>query len=106
MHPIAAAFHISMLEVTFVITITLWMRLIGATASGWICDRIGRKPLTIAILGYPVCNFAAGLSPLWGIGYAIPMMVGTMVFASSYVAALLLGPETKGKELVADLLTA
>jgi SHS family lactate transporter-like MFS transporter len=42
----------------------------------------------------------------WGIGYAIPMMVGTMVFASSYVAALLLGPETKGKELVADLLTA
>jgi MFS family permease len=65
MHPIAAAFHISMLEVTFVITITLWMRLIGATASGWICDRIGRKPLTIAILGYPVCNFAAGLSPLW-----------------------------------------
>ena len=31
------------------------------------------------------------------------MMIGTMVFASSYIAALLIGPETKGKELVADL---
>ena len=64
MHPIAQSFHVSILAVTFVFTITLWMRLLGATASGWIGDRIGRKkPLMIAILGYSFCNLAAGLAP-------------------------------------------
>ena len=64
MHPIAQTFNVSMTAVTFVFTITLWMRLLGATASGWLGDRIGRKkPLMIAILGYSLCNFAAGFSP-------------------------------------------
>ncbi len=64
MHPIAEEFHVSMTSVTLVFTITLWMRLIGATASGWLGDRVGRKaPLMISILGYSACNFAAGLSP-------------------------------------------
>ena len=64
MHPIAQTFSVSMTAVTFVFTITLWMRLVGATASGWMGDRIGRKtPLMIAILGYSLCNFAAGFSP-------------------------------------------
>jgi hypothetical protein len=26
-----------------VLTITLWMRLFGATANGWLAERIGRK---------------------------------------------------------------
>ena len=61
---IAKTFDVSMLSVTFVFTITLWMRLLGATASGWLGDRIGRKtPLMIAILGYSLCNLAAGLAP-------------------------------------------
>ena len=34
------------------------------------------------------------------------MMIGTMIFALSYIAALLAGPETKGKELVAELSVA
>ncbi len=64
MHPIAEEFHVSMTSVTFVFTITLWMRLVGATASGWLGDRLGRKlPLMISILGYSVCNFIAGFSP-------------------------------------------
>jgi SHS family lactate transporter-like MFS transporter len=64
MAPIAKQFGVSMTEVTFVFTITLWMRLVGATASGWLGDRLGRKkPLMIAILGYSLCNFAAGFSP-------------------------------------------
>jgi hypothetical protein len=64
MHPIAQTFGVSMTAVTFVFTITLWMRLLGATASGWLGDRLGRKkPLMIAILGYSLCNFAAGFSP-------------------------------------------
>jgi SHS family lactate transporter-like MFS transporter len=64
MHPIADEFHVSMTSVTFVFTITLWMRLVGATASGWLGDRLGRKlPLMISILGYSACNFIAGFSP-------------------------------------------
>ena len=64
MHAIAQEFNVSMTSVTFVFTITLWMRLLGATASGWIGDRVGRKlPLMISILGYSLCNFIAGFSP-------------------------------------------
>jgi SHS family lactate transporter-like MFS transporter len=40
------------------------MRLVGATASGWMADRLGRKvPLMISIFGYSMCNFIAGFSP-------------------------------------------
>ena len=64
LHPIAETFHVSMTAVTFVFTITLWMRLVGATSAGWLGDRMGRKaPLMISILGYSACNFAAGFSP-------------------------------------------
>ena len=41
--PIAKEFNVPVPEVAAVLTITLWMRLVGATASGWLADRIGRK---------------------------------------------------------------
>jgi MFS family permease len=41
--PIAKEFDVPVPEVVFVLTVTLWMRLVGATASGWLADRIGRK---------------------------------------------------------------
>src|SRR5208283_1675927 len=64
MVPISQEFHVSLTEVTAVFTITLWLRLIGATGSGWLADRIGRKkPLMISILWYSICNFIAGFSP-------------------------------------------
>lgn len=47
MHPIAQTFDVSMTAVTFVFTITLWMRLIGATTSGWFGDRLARNSHTI-----------------------------------------------------------
>ncbi len=59
-----------------------------------------------AIWGGLVAPVVAYFANTWNLGYAIPMMVGTMIFASSYIAALVLGPETKGKELVAELLAA
>jgi SHS family lactate transporter-like MFS transporter len=62
--PIADEFHKSTAEVAIVFTLTLWMRLIGAVAAGWLADRIGRKkPLMISILWYSICNFIAGFSP-------------------------------------------
>ncbi len=72
---------------------------VRATASGF-CYHQG------AIWGGLVAPIIAYFATVWGLGYAIPMMIGTMVFASSYIAALWLGPETKGKELVADLVVA
>jgi MFS transporter, SHS family, lactate transporter len=64
MVPISQEFKVPLTAVTAVFTITLWMRLVGATASGWLADRIGRKkPMMVAIAWYSVCNFAAGFSP-------------------------------------------
>jgi SHS family lactate transporter-like MFS transporter len=61
---IAKEFGVPMTEVAFLFTVTLWLRLVGATGSGWVADRIGRKgPLMISILGYSACNFIAGFSP-------------------------------------------
>ncbi|HEV2301925.1 MAG TPA: MFS transporter [Stellaceae bacterium] len=64
MLPISKEFGVPLTDVAFVLTVTLWMRLIGAVASGWLADRVGRKiPLMISILGYSACNFIAGFSP-------------------------------------------
>src|SRR3954447_22561385 len=64
MVPIAQEFNVPLVEVTFVFTVTLWLRLLGATASGWMADRMGRKtPLMISILWYSLCNFIAGFAP-------------------------------------------
>jgi MFS transporter, SHS family, lactate transporter len=64
MVPIAQEFDVPLTDVAIVFTITLWMRLVGAVASGWVADRVGRKlPLMLSILGYSFCNFIAGFSP-------------------------------------------
>src|SRR6201991_4549173 len=64
MVPIAESFHVPLIEVTAVFTITLWLRLVGAVGSGWLADRIGgKKPLMISILWYSVCNLLAGIAP-------------------------------------------
>src|SRR5436305_9591711 len=83
MVPIAESFHVPLIEVTAVFTITLWLRLVGAVGSGWLADRIGRKaPLMISILWYSVCNLFAGIM---------------------FIITLLFSPETKGKDLVAQI---
>jgi MFS transporter, SHS family, lactate transporter len=64
MAPIAAEFDVPLTAVAIVFTITLWMRLVGAVASGWLADRVGRKtPLMISIAWYSLANFIAGFSP-------------------------------------------
>src|SRR5258705_5565255 len=62
--PIADEFGVPTTEVAIVFTLALWMRLVGAVASGCLADRIGRKtPLMISIFWYSICNFIAGFSP-------------------------------------------
>jgi SHS family lactate transporter-like MFS transporter len=55
----------------------LWLRLLGATANGWLADRIGRKtPLMISIVWYSVCNFIAGLAPSFFILFLFRALLG------------------------------
>ena len=97
MVPIANEFNVPLTEVTVVFTITLWLRLLGATASGWLADRIGRKgPLMISILWYSICNFIAGFSPsfwflflfraLLGIGMGAEWPAGASLAMESWPA--------------------
>ena len=39
-------------------------------------------------------------SPSWNLGIAIPMMIGALFGLVNFVVALLLGPETRGVEMV------
>jgi SHS family lactate transporter-like MFS transporter len=62
--PISQEFHVPLTDVAFVLSVTLWLRLIGAVGSGWLADRVGRKiPLMISILWFSLSNFATGFSP-------------------------------------------
>ena len=77
MLPISQEFHVPLVAVTAVFTVTLWLRLVGATASGWLADRIGRKtPLMISILWYSICNFIAGFSPTFWFLFLFRALLG------------------------------
>ena len=77
MVPIAQEFNVPLTEVTAVFTVTLWLRLVGATASGWLADRMGRKtPLMISILWYSICNFIAGFSPTFAFLFLFRALLG------------------------------
>src|SRR5262249_46328540 len=88
--PIAKEFDVPVSEVAFVLTITLWMRLLGATANGWLADRIGRKtPLMISIAWYSVCNFLAGLAPSFFLLFLFRALLGIGMGAEWPAAAAL-----------------
>ncbi len=77
MVPIAKEFDVPLTAVTAVFTVTLWLRLVGATAAGWMADRMGRKaPLMISILWYSLCNFIAGFSPTFAFLFFFRALLG------------------------------
>jgi SHS family lactate transporter-like MFS transporter len=97
MVPISQEFGVPLTAVAALFTITLWMRLIGAVASGWLADRVGRKlPLMLSILWYSACNFIAGFSPtflflfvfraLLGIGMGAEWPAGASLAMESWPA--------------------
>jgi SHS family lactate transporter-like MFS transporter len=59
-----------------------------------------------AIFGGLVAPILAFAAVNFSLGYAIPMLIGTVVAAASVVVSLLLSPETKGTVLVAELQVA
>jgi MFS transporter, SHS family, lactate transporter len=69
---------------------------VRATASGF-CYHQG------AIFGGLVAPVLTYFAVEMKMGFALPMMIGTIVSLLSFVVAILLGPETKGKILTADL---
>src|SRR5438128_4045517 len=75
--PFGDEFVVPTTEVTIVFTLTLWMRLVGAVANGWLADRIGRKtPLMISILWYSLANFIAGFSPSFFLLFLFRALLG------------------------------
>ena len=71
---------------------------------------------TASAFSYHVGAIAGGLvppiltyfatSPAWNLGFAIPMLIGTTVASVSLVLAMLVSPETRGTELVPDIVLA
>jgi len=39
----------------------------------------------------------------WHMGFAIPMLIGTILASCSVFVAMLFSPETKGRQIVADI---
>ncbi|MGH7100623.1 MAG: MFS transporter [Stellaceae bacterium] len=90
MLPIAQDFHVPLAAVATVFTLTLWGRFVGATAAGWLADRIGRKkPLMISIAWYSVCNLLAGLSPAFWFLFLFRALLGIGMGAEWPVGASL-----------------
>jgi MFS transporter, SHS family, lactate transporter len=77
MVPVSKEFHVPLTQAALVLSLTLWMRLLGATASGWLADRVGRKlPLMISIAWFSLCNFAAGFSPTFWFLFVCRALLG------------------------------
>ena len=77
MLPISKEFGVPLTAVTAVFAVTLWLRLFGATAAGWMADRWGRKaPLMVSICWYSVCNFVAAFSPSFAFLFFWRAMLG------------------------------
>jgi SHS family lactate transporter-like MFS transporter len=72
---------------------------VRATASAF-CYHLG----TIAggIVPPLITHFAVD----YNLGFSIPMLVGRVIGGASWCLALFLGPETRGKEMVPDLVLA
>jgi MFS transporter, SHS family, lactate transporter len=77
MLPISQEFGVPLVAVTAVFTVTLWLRLVGATGAGWLADRMGRRaPLMISIFWYSICNFIAGFSPSFAFLFFFRALLG------------------------------
>jgi SHS family lactate transporter-like MFS transporter len=77
MVPISKEFGVSVTAVAAVLSVTIWLRFVGAIGAGWLADRIGRKgPLMLSILWFSICNFIAGFSPSFAFLFVVRAALG------------------------------
>jgi SHS family lactate transporter-like MFS transporter len=69
---------------------------VRATATGF-CYHQG------AIFGGLVGPVVTYFATTWQMGFALPMLIGTVVFSGSVFIAMLFSPETRGTEMVSDI---
>jgi MFS transporter, SHS family, lactate transporter len=69
---------------------------VRATATGF-CYHQG------AIFGGLVGPVVTYFATSWHMGFAIPMLVGTIIASCSVATAMLFSPETRGRQIVADI---
>jgi len=72
---------------------------VRATAAAF-CYHIG------TILGGLVPPVVTYFALTYDLGFSIPMLIGCLIGGGSWCLALYFGPETKGKEMVPDLVLA
>jgi SHS family lactate transporter-like MFS transporter len=70
---------------------------VRCTASGF-CYHVG---IMVGALVPPAISYFAVEQQM---GFAVPMLIGTLVGAGSIIFALLISPETKGKVFAAELM--
>jgi len=74
---------------------------IRGTATGF-CYHVGAIP---GAMVPPILTYFA-TAPGWDLGFAIPMLVGTLFGLGNFILSVLFGPETKGTVMVAELSVA
>jgi SHS family lactate transporter-like MFS transporter len=72
---------------------------IRGTATGF-CYHVGAIP---GAMVPPILTFFA---INWHLGFAIPMLIGTLFGLVNFILSLVFGPETRGTEMVPDLVVA
>src|SRR5712691_10756483 len=74
---ISGEFSVSIVKVTFAITLTLMMRPLGALIFGMLGDRFGRRiPLMMDIIFYSLMELATAFSPNYGVFLAFRALYG------------------------------
>lgn len=74
---VAEAFSVSVDNVAFAITLTLFFRPLGAVLFGRLADRFGRRPLLIAnVLCFAAMEFVSGLAPTFAAFLVIRALYG------------------------------
>lgn len=74
---VARTYHATLTEVTFALFLTLAARPVGALFFGRIADRVGRKPVLMAVVAlYPLFAFLSALAPSIGIFLLLRTLFG------------------------------
>jgi SHS family lactate transporter-like MFS transporter len=74
---IAKTFHVSMTEVAFLTTATLFMRPVGALLFGLWADRVGRRiPLMVDVAFYSVVGFLCAFAPNFTVLVVLRLLYG------------------------------